>query len=73
MFIYRKAADRNYRLEDIPPDELHIAEIHIAKHRNGPIGTVRLFFEDTRASFRNLDNEFTAFSATPIEPVVPKF
>ncbi len=74
MFIYRKAADRNYRLEDIPPDERHIAEIHVAKHRNGPIGTVRLFFEDSRASFRNLDTEFSAFTPPPpSEPAIPKF
>lgn len=55
MFIYRKAADRGYRMEDIPPDERHIAEVHIAKHRNGPTGTVRLFFDETKASFRPLE------------------
>lgn len=55
MFIYRKSADRNYRIEDIPPDERHIGEIHIAKHRNGPTGMVKLFFDETRASYRNLD------------------
>lgn len=72
MFIYRKAADRGYRLEDIPPDERHIAEIHIAKHRNGPTGTVRVFFEETRASFKNLDKDFAAFA--PIqEPSIPVF
>lgn len=55
MFIYRKAADRNYRLEDIPPDERNLAEIHIAKHRNGPIGQVHLYFNEAQASFRNLE------------------
>lgn len=55
MFIYRKAADRNYRLEDIPPDERNLAEIHIAKHRNGPIGQVNLYFNEAQASFRNLE------------------
>ncbi|MEI6510584.1 MAG: replicative DNA helicase, partial [Candidatus Uhrbacteria bacterium] len=38
MFIYRKAADRNYREEDLAPEEKNIAEVHIAKHRNGPTG-----------------------------------
>jgi len=57
MFIYRKSADRNYRLEDIPPDERHIGEIHIAKHRNGPTGLVKLFFDETRASYKNLDTQ----------------
>ena len=47
--------DRNYQPEDIPPEERNIAEIHIAKHRNGPTGKVKLFFEGTRASFMNLE------------------
>lgn len=54
LFIYRKAADRNYRLEDLSPEERNLAEIHIAKHRNGPTGLVKLFFDASRASFRNL-------------------
>jgi len=54
MFIYRKAADKNYRTEDLSPEERHLAEIHIAKHRNGPTGMIKLFFEESRASFRSL-------------------
>ncbi|MBI5728312.1 MAG: replicative DNA helicase [Candidatus Magasanikbacteria bacterium] len=69
MFIYRKAADRNYRIEDVPPDERHIAEIHIAKHRNGPTGMTRVFFDEARASYRNLDSQFSAPTA-PL-PVAP--
>ena len=57
MFIYRKAADRNYRPEDLSPEEQHIAEIHIAKHRNGPTGVVKLFFDAANASFRNLSKD----------------
>jgi len=55
LFIYRKTADRNYREEDIPLEERRIAEIHIAKHRNGPTGLIRLFFDAERTSFRNLE------------------
>lgn len=55
MFIYRKAADKNYRTDDLSPEERHTAEIHIAKHRNGPTGVVKLFFDETRASFKNLE------------------
>lgn len=55
LFIYRKAADRNYRLEDIPPDERYLGEIHVAKHRNGPTGVAKVFFDEARASYRNLD------------------
>lgn len=54
MFIYRKAADKNYRIEDLSPEEVNTAEIHIAKHRNGPIGVVKLFFDSARTSFRSL-------------------
>lgn len=55
MFIYRKTADRHYHEEEIPPEERGIAEIHIAKHRNGPTGMIRLFFDKRRASFQNLE------------------
>lgn len=70
MFIYRKAADRNYRPEDIPPEEKHIAEIHIAKHRNGPTGTVKLFFDADRAHFKNLEMRM-AGAAEPAPPGPP--
>jgi replicative DNA helicase len=60
MFIYRKAADKNYQIEDIPLEERYIAEIHIAKHRNGPVGVVKLYFDEQRASFRNLDKRYGA-------------
>jgi replicative DNA helicase len=70
MFIYRKAADRNYRLEDIPPDERNIGEIHIAKHRNGPTGMVKLFFDEQSACYRNLDNSHV-YGVAPIRPPGP--
>lgn len=60
LFIYRKAADRNYRLEELTSQDRHLAEIHIAKHRNGPTGMVKLFFDEQRACFRNLDKKFTS-------------
>ena len=56
LFIYRKAADRNFR--DLSPEEKNLAEIHIAKHRNGPTGVVPLFFDENRASFKNLETNF---------------
>ena len=67
MFIYRKSADRNYRPEEIPPDEQNMAEIHIAKHRNGPTGIVKTIFVAKQASFKNLEvnlNESHAPQAT---------
>ncbi|MBI5370285.1 replicative DNA helicase [Candidatus Uhrbacteria bacterium] len=64
LFIYRKSSDRNYQIEDIPPEERNIAEVHIAKHRNGPTGKIRLYFEATRASFQNLETR-PGYAAVP--------
>ena len=55
MFIYRKAADRAFNPQELPLDERHKAEIHIAKHRNGPTGKVDLYFSDETASFKNMN------------------
>jgi replicative DNA helicase len=54
MFIYRKGADRNYRPEELTEADQNHAEIHIAKHRNGPTGKVDLFFDGDTVSFKNL-------------------
>lgn len=45
-----------YREEYYDPDTVDrgIAELIIAKHRNGPTGTVKLLFEKTLAKFQNL-------------------
>ncbi len=45
MFIYRD------ELYDPDTEEQNIAEIIIAKHRNGPTGSVQLFFRDRLAQF----------------------
>jgi replicative DNA helicase len=50
MFIYREEAYH----EDTP--RKGIADIIIAKHRNGPIGRVEVGFDKQKASFRNLEN-----------------
>ncbi len=55
MFIYRKAADKNYAIEDLAPEERNLAEVHISKHRNGPTGVVKVLFQKTCACFRNMD------------------
>lgn len=70
LFIYRKAADKNYRPEDLSPEEQHLAEIHIAKHRNGPTGVVKLFFDSQRASFRNLDKRHAHLGPPPQAPAI---
>lgn len=51
LFIYRKERDRL----DLTPEEQNTAEIIIAKHRNGPVGSVKLMFDAERVGFKNLD------------------
>ncbi|MEI7556623.1 replicative DNA helicase [Candidatus Chlorohelix sp.] len=48
MFIYR---DELYNPET---DKKNIAEIHVAKHRNGPVGTIQLFFHNKTTRFSDL-------------------
>jgi len=55
MFIYRKAADRNYNREELSAEDRTRGEIHIAKHRNGPTGKVDLFFDEDNVSYKNLE------------------
>lgn len=49
MFIYRED------LYDKETDKKGIAEIHIAKHRNGPIGVIPLRFDANTTRFQNLE------------------
>lgn len=49
LLIYREDKDRT------SSERKNIAEIHIAKHRNGPTGKIELFFNESQASFKNLE------------------
>jgi replicative DNA helicase len=53
LFIYRE--DKTKRDSPRP----NIADIIIAKHRNGPIGKVELYFNDSQVSFKNLERHFS--------------
>jgi replicative DNA helicase len=55
MFIHRE--DRVKK----DSDKKNIAKIIIAKHRNGPVGEIELFFNEQETSFQNLDRRFTDF------------
>lgn len=54
MFIYRE--DR-YRPET---SRKNIADLIVAKHRNGPIGRVELYFDERRVTFRSLEKSYEA-------------
>jgi len=51
LFIYREKEMG----ETVPSN---VAEIIIAKHRNGPVGAVKLFFDAERVTYRNLEKDF---------------
>ena len=51
LFIYR---ERFYN-DNVAEDRRNIAEILIAKHRNGPTGKIELLFIDEQTKFVNLD------------------
>jgi len=48
LFIYREDKVRK------DSEKKNIAEIIVAKHRNGPTGEIELYFDEDRVSFRNL-------------------
>lgn len=52
LLIYRKDRDRL----DTPESDKNITEIIIAKHRNGPVGSIKLMFDPEKVGFKNLDN-----------------
>ena len=52
LFIYRE--DR-YKEN---AEKKNIADIIIAKHRNGPVGKIELYFDEPRVSFRDLEKGY---------------
>ncbi len=52
MFIYR---DDYYNPDN--SERPNIAEVIVAKHRNGPTGTIDLFWHSKLATFRNLHRQ----------------
>ncbi len=55
MFIYRE--DR-YRENS---EKKGIAEIIVAKHRNGPVGKIETFFDDQTVSFKNIEKRYQEY------------
>lgn len=59
LFIYRE--DKVKGKEN--SERNNIADIIIAKHRNGPLAKVELYFNESNASFKNLEKHFSDFSS----------
>jgi replicative DNA helicase len=72
MFIYRKSADRKYHQDELTQEERGLAEIHIAKHRNGPTGLVKLFFNEQLVSFQNLSKRNQPEENAATLPALPE-
>jgi len=58
MFIYRDLKNDN-------PEKQNTAEIHVAKHRNGPVGRVDLYFDRKSATFHNIEKHRSADAQPP--------
>ncbi len=72
LLLYRKAADRNYHPDELTPEEKNLAELHIAKHRNGPTGMVKLFFNQNLVSYQNLAKQPQHTQPPPPEAKQPE-
>lgn len=59
LFIYRE--DKVKGKEN--SERTNIADIIIAKHRNGPLARIELYFNESNASFKNLEKHFSDFSS----------
>lgn len=57
MFIYRE----DKYLENT--EKKNMADIMVAKHRNGPLGSVELYFDDQHVSFKNVERSEYATEA----------
>ncbi len=60
MFIHR---EDKYK-EETDPNKINVAEIMIEKHRNGPTGVCKLYFDDKKTTFLSIDkSDFGDFAA----------
>lgn len=57
LFIHREEE------RDNPNKKKNEAQIIIAKHRNGPVGMAKLYFDDQRATFTDLEDDFKGSSS----------
>ncbi len=58
-FLYR---EEYYARDKTPEDKLGVAEVIIAKHRNGPTGSIELRFFNNITRFENLDRDYDGYA-----------
>lgn len=51
LFLYRKDRDRL----DVAEKDKDIVDLIVAKHRNGPLGSIKLKFDPEKVTFRSID------------------
>lgn len=59
MFIYREEYYLKLSQKEVPEDKKNIAEIIIAKQRNGPTDTVEVFFNDKLTLFSDIAHDYS--------------
>lgn len=59
VFIYRETMYQR----DLPPDRKNLADVIIAKHRNGPTGKISLFFDEQRVTFKTVEQRMADVSS----------
>lgn len=59
MFIHRE----DKMNKDQESDRPNIAEILVEKHRNGPVGSAEVYFDDKHVRFINLDTHHSSAGA----------
>lgn len=57
LFIYKKDKGTSPLDEEVEDNTI---EIIVAKHRNGPTGSIKLIFDKEKVSFKNLDTTFSS-------------
>ena len=61
MFIHRED-----RMSDGPVERPNVAEILVEKHRNGPVGSIELFYDEKKVTFLSIEkSDFGVFQSAP--------
>ena len=52
IFLHPKNRENHH----LPPEEQNLVDMVVAKHRNGPLGTITLYFNKEKVCFQSIDN-----------------